>query len=264
MSDANPEPSLPGGVGPEPAQTHLDKLVAQLPDGALLYACLRDLLENGPIGTRGTPVVSRPSRSDILHYVAKWARSVGLTEQACLEWLTAYAQDVLKAISTSSLGAIRHNAKGVVKYIYRSGYPFNCDKEKNPLQCACEPHCPLYPQAPLPLPKIGVEPALTDESGRPRILGRIKDHYREQYEKSLVVMREMHAAGHKPAEIMERLNAENLPTKTGRKWKGPVLNQTLKRLLWATPKPPEGGAACPNPSPTSTGVGDSPSLGEGE
>jgi hypothetical protein len=238
-------PDSPGADGPKTAQAHWDKLVAQLPDNSLVYACLRDLLEHGPIGTRGTPVVSRPSRSVILHYLAKWARSVGLTEPACLEWLTAYAQDVLKAISTSSLGEIRHNVKGVVKYIYRSGYPFNCDKEKNPLQCVCDPQCPRYLQEPLPLPKIGVEPATTDESGRPRILGRIKDHYREQFEKSCAVILEMHAAGQKPAEIMERLNAENLPTKTGRKWKGPVLNQTLKRLLWASPKPAKGEASDP-------------------
>jgi hypothetical protein len=78
MSDALPEPALPAGVSPETARAHLDKLVAHLPDGVLVYACLRDLLEHGPIGTRGSPVVSRPSRSDITHYLAEWARSVGL------------------------------------------------------------------------------------------------------------------------------------------------------------------------------------------
>jgi hypothetical protein len=88
-SDTLPEPALPGGVSPEAARRQLDELRARLPADAPIYACLRDLFEHGPIGTRGDPVVSRPSRSDVTHYLAKWARSVGLTEEACFEWLSA-------------------------------------------------------------------------------------------------------------------------------------------------------------------------------
>ena len=142
-----------------------DKVVARLPDGAVVYPCLRDLWEHGPIGTRGIPVVSRPSRSYITHYLAKWARSIGMTEEACLEWLTAYALGALTVISKSSPGAIRHNTKGIVKYVYRIGYPFNCGKEHNVLQCRCDPQCPVYHQAEMPVPKPVI--ATTDANGNP-------------------------------------------------------------------------------------------------
>jgi len=242
MSAAFPEPGLPGGVSPETARACLDKLLPQLPDGALVYACLRDLFEHGPIGTRGEPVVSRPSRSAIVHYLAKWARSIGLSQEACLDWLTTYALGVLAAISTSSPGAIRHNVKGIVKYVYHIGYPFNCEKEHNPLHCRCDPQCPVYHQAEVPLPKPGslFGAGAAQEQGHPppQWIGRVKDHYREQYEKSLVVIREMRAAGQKPGDILERLNTEKLPTKTGRKWTNPTLSQTIKALERAAPGTP--------------------------
>jgi hypothetical protein len=232
MSDALPEPGLPGGVSPETARAQLDKLAALLPEGALVYACLRDLLEHGPIGTRGSPVVSRPSRSDIIHYLAKWARSIGLPQEVCLEWLTAYALGALAAISTSSPGAIRHNTKGIVKFVYRTGHPFNCGKEHNALHCRCEPQCPVYHQAEASLPKPAAVPAAADAEGNapPQWVGRVKDHYRERFEKSLAVIREMRAAGRKSTEIVERLNAEGLPTKTGRKWTSQALSGALKTV----------------------------------
>jgi hypothetical protein len=232
MRDALPEPALPAGVSPETTRAHLDKLLAQLPDGTLVYACLRDLLEHGPIGTRGSPVVSRPSRSAITHYLAGWARSIGLTQEACLEWLSAYALGVLAAISTSSPGGIRHNTKGIVKYAYRTGYPFNCGKEDNALRCRCDPQCPLYHKIQVPPPKPSAVPAAADAGGNelPQGVGRVKDHYRERFEMSLLVIREMRAVGQKSTEIVGRLNAENLPTKTGRKWTSPLLSQTMKSL----------------------------------
>jgi hypothetical protein len=177
-------------------------------------------------------VVSRPSRSDITHYLAEWARSVGLPQEACLEWLTAYALGVLAAISTSSPGTIRHNTKGIVKYVYRTGYPFNCGKEHNALQCRCDPQCPVYHQIQVPPPKPAAVPAAADAEGNglPQGVGRVKDHYLERFEKSLLVIREMRAVGQKSTEIVERLNAENLPTKTGRKWTNQILSQTMKTL----------------------------------
>ena len=233
MSDIIPENSLPDSVRPEAARGHLDKLMALVPDRTLAYACLRDLMEQGPVGTRGSPVPSRPSRSDITHYLAMWARSIGLSEESCLEWVTGYALGALAAISTSSPGAIRHNTKGIVKYIYRSGCPFNCAKERNALQCRCDPLCPIYPRVEVPVPKPSVAAAAAAEARRnepPQLIGRVKDRYREAYEKSLQAIREMQADGRKPAEIIERLNAENLPTKTGRKWTHQILSQAKKTL----------------------------------
>jgi hypothetical protein len=172
-------------------------------------------------------VVSRPSRSDIIHYLAKWARSIGLPQDVCLEWLTAYALGALAAISTTSPGAIRHNTKGIVKYVYRTGYPFNCGKEHNALHCRCDPQCPVYHQAEAPLPKPG---AGAEGDAPPQWLGRVKDRYRERFEKSLLAIREMRAAGRKSTEILERLNAEGLPTKTGRKWTSSTLSRALTTL----------------------------------
>jgi len=232
MSDALPTPGWGGNVSPEIDRANLDKLVAQLPEGGLLYACLRDLFEHGPIGTRGNPVVSRPSRSEITHYLASWSRSIGLPQEACLEWLTSYALSALKPISKSSPSAIRHNTKGIVKFVYLTGQPFNCGKENNSLHCRCDPQCRLYHQVEAPLPKPVPVPALadTEADGPSQRVGRVKDHHRENFEKSLTVMREMRASGKKSREIVERLNAENLPTKTGRKWTNSILNQTLKTL----------------------------------
>ncbi len=225
MSDTPPQPALPASPSPEAARAHLDNLLARLPGGTVVYDCLRDLLDHGPIGTRGSPAVSRPSRSVITHYLAGWARSVGLSEEACLEWLTAYALGVLAGISKSSTGAIRHNTKGIVKYVYRSGYPFNCGKEDNVLRCRCNPQCPVYSQAPVPLPTPVAAPTVPAQG-----FIRVKDRYRERFEKSMLVIREMLAEGRKAVEIVERLNAEELPTKTGRKWTGPMMSQTLKSL----------------------------------
>jgi hypothetical protein len=233
MSDALPESALPADACPKAAGIGGDSIAARFPKGAVIYACLRDLIEHGPIGTRGIPADSRPSRSVITHYLAAWARSIGLSEETCLEWLTVYALEVLAAISTSSAGAIRHNTKGIVKYVYRSGYPFNCGKEHNALQCRCDPQCPIYPQAPIPMPTPAAILAAAEAAagnGPPRPIGRIKDHHRERYEKALLVIREMRAAGRKSSEIIERLNAEGLPTKTGRKWTGSILTLAIKRL----------------------------------
>ena len=107
---------MAGGATPATDRGQLEKPAARLPEGAPVYACLRELFELGPVGTRGSPVVSRPSRSDITHFLAKWARAIGLSQKACLEWLTQYALGALAVISTSSPGAIRHNTKGIAKY----------------------------------------------------------------------------------------------------------------------------------------------------
>ena len=82
------------------------------------------------------------------------------------------------------------------------------------------------------MPKPAAVPAAADAEGNrlPQVVGRVKDHYRERFEKSLLVIREMRAAGRKSTQIVERLNAEGLPTKTGRKWTSQILSQTLKTL----------------------------------
>jgi hypothetical protein len=143
--------------------------------------------------------------------------------------------EVLAAISTSSLGAIRHNVKGIVKYIYRTAYPFNCAKEKNALHCRCDPQCPVYhlPDAPLPRQGVDPEPVLARKrrGDEPKgVVIPVKERYREQFEKSVAVIREMRAAGQKVSEILKRLNAESLPTKTGRQWRVHSLHETLRTL----------------------------------
>ena len=176
------------------------------------------------------------SRSEITHYLAKWSRSAGLSQEACLEWLTRYAVGVLGAISTSSPGAIRHNTKGIVKYVYQVAFPFNCGKEGNALRCRCDPQCRLYHQPEEPLPKPTAPPVLPPPTkvakpaqGAARI-GLVKDRYRERFEQSLAVIREMRGLGKRPAQMVERLNAEDLPTKTGRKWTVATLHQALNTL----------------------------------
>ena len=208
-----------------------DNITALLPARTLVYACLRELFD-GPVETRCKPAGSKRSRSEITHYLAKWARSVGMTQEACLEWLTPYALDVLVAISKSSPGAIRHNTKGIVKYVYGVGYPFNCGKEHNVLLCRCDSQCPVYHQSEMPVPKRVFVFPTTDAQGNKlrQWVGPVKAHYKEQYEKSLLVIREMHADGHRSTEIIERLNAENLPTKMGKKWTAPTLCLALKIL----------------------------------
>jgi len=261
MSNDVPKPAPPDGVPAENTRPDLGKLAARLPPGLPVYACLQDLFEHGPIGTRGGPAVDhRPSRSDITHYLAKWSRAAGLTQEAALEWLGAYALDVLAAISTSSAGAIRHNTKGIVKFVYQSGYPFNCAKEQNPLHCRCDPQCPVYAQPEQPLPRPAPVPAPArpgirakrkvaepapeaGEASTPQVWqGRVKDQYRERHEKALIVIQEMRAAGHKPGAILEHLNRESLPTKTGRKWTAALLYQAARPPGRAPSGPGAGGS----------------------
>ncbi len=239
---------MPVGVNPGAGRAHLEKLAARLADPALVYPCLRDLLENGPIGTRPTPVDGRrPSRHDILHFVCKWALSVGLSQEACVEWLTPYSVEVLKAISTSGLSAIRHNVKGVAKYIYGVEYPFNCGKEQNPIRCRCDPQCPVYhkPEVPprTPAELWAAEQARLAAAGLlPPVRYEVKKQYRQEYEKAVAIIQEMRAAGETLHKIVERLNAEKLPTITGRKWNISKVSLAIKRARGSpwTKRPPEG------------------------
>jgi hypothetical protein len=209
----------------ETACADMDQLLPQLADPGLLHACLRDLFEHGPGGTREGAEGPRPSRSDITHFLAKWSRYAGLSQEACLEWLTPYAVGTLGRISTSSPGAIRHNTKGIVKFVYRQSYPFNCGKEQNAARCRCDPQCRLYHQPETPRPKPSESPVQPLQAVLP-----VKERYRERFEQALSVIREMRGSGKKQREMVERLNAEGLPTRTGRKWTDSILSNTLRKL----------------------------------
>jgi hypothetical protein len=63
----------------------------------------------------------------------------------------------------------------------------------------------------------------------------VKQRYREQYLKAIAVAREKLAEGASLEEVAEHLNAQKLPTATGRKWNYGTIHRSLKQEDQAKP-----------------------------
>lgn len=208
----------------------LNKVVAGETD--VLFPCIQDLVTNGLVLSRFTEGTPAPNRQDVTHYLAAWFRFAGLEERACRDWLVVYCVDMLASMSKTSPSGIRHSTKSVVRYIYRSGVPFACQREENRFKAACHKGCPAYEgipgqataektevQAPTPLPRMEL-PAIP--------IPPVKDVYRDQFEVAMdIIMREV-GKGTTRNQILEILHQQGLKTRTGRKWNGPTLSREIK------------------------------------
>jgi hypothetical protein len=200
-------------------------------EGGPLFPCIEDLVGNGPNLARLQADGLIPNRQDMTQYLAAWGRSMGLKEDDCRAWLTDYAVSVLSAISRSSASRIRHSTKSNVRYIYRSEIPFVCGRELNPCRARCEPHCPVYEAMagktletelarikPRPVP-VPLEPALP-----------VKMRYRKEFEAALEMISAGLANGEPIRSLLERLQKQEMKTRTGRPWTEPTLRSEIKRL----------------------------------
>jgi hypothetical protein len=219
------------------ADIHAEKLKSLLQDDSSIYACVRDLLENGPTATAYWDANYRPSRSDITHYLAKWLKSINVAHARCLEWLSPYALDVLSVISKSSQSQIRHNTKSIIKYIYNSDVRFDCLSERNVIRARCEPDCPIYnmiPERPALAVGSSAVPGVTlsgteSEDAPETQTGRVKDGFREQFEKAMSYAREHLAKGLSTKRVLRLLNDEGFRTRTGKVWTASILGNELRK-----------------------------------
>jgi hypothetical protein len=216
---------------------HEAKLESLLEDGSRIYPCVRDLLESGPTSTAYSDENYRPSRSDITHYLAKWLKSINVAHSCCLEWLSPYALDVLSVISKSSQSQIRHNTKSIIKYVYNSDVRFDCSRERNVIRARCGADCPIYDTIPEP-PALAIgsrgipDVRLSDsESGDvPEIQPvRMKDGFREQFEKAMSYARDHLAKGLSTKRVVRLLNDEGFKTRTGKAWTTSILSNEVRK-----------------------------------
>ncbi len=222
--------SMPG------ENTHLRKIESLLKDRPSLFPCVRDLLENGVSGTAYADAGYKPSRQEITHYLAKWFRSVGLSQIDCQEWLIEYARDVLSAISSTSLSQIRHSTKSIVRYVYRSEVEFDCLREENVVRGLCRRDCPVYhmirsskQKERVPVPDTSFEAEQDAAEPEEKSVG-VRELYREQFEQAMGFVREQLANGVPTRRIVRLLNDKGFKTRTGKQWSVSILGNELRRL----------------------------------
>ncbi len=224
----------------------LDKLTALLGDlgEGVLFPCIQDLVANGLQTSRLSPAEGVPNRQDVTQFLAAWCRFVGLTENACREWLTDYAVAMLSSISKSSPSGIRHSTKSNLKYIYRNEVAFACGCEANQFRARCSDTCPVYEE--MKRKSVKGEGASAARTAHPDELAelppaRVKERFQEQFEVATeLVLREL-GKGTKKAAIVEILNQQGMKTRTGREWTVAIMSAEIRKL-------PSGMASPPRPS----------------
>jgi hypothetical protein len=222
--------SMPG------ENTHLRRIESLLKDRPSLFPCIRDLVENGVSGTAYADAGYKPSRQEITHYLAKWLRSVGVSQIDCQEWLIEYALDVLSAISSTSLSQIRHSTKAIARYVYRSEVEFDCWKEENVVRGLCRGDCPVYGvilnskrKERVPVPDESFEAEQDATEPEEKSVG-VRELYREQFEQAMGFVREQQANGLPTRRIVRLLNDKGFKTRTGKQWSVSILGNELRRI----------------------------------
>lgn len=204
-----------------------------------LFPCIRDLVANGLDLERFTDGDRIPSRQDITHYIAAWSKYVGLSSDECLEWMSEYCISVLSAISSSSKSQIRHSTKGIIKYIYKSDFTFNCLCEKNRFKATCDSKCSIYDEMSQianrneTLDIVESHKKVNDHLVSNEIVPQkrsIKDEHKEQFDKALEVARYQLKQGVSKKEIVSLLNDRGFKTRTGRDWSYSILGIELNKL----------------------------------
>lgn len=203
-----------------------------------IFPCIEDLVENGLDLTRFSSDGHSPSRQDVTQYIAAWFKYIGLSADACREWMSEYCVDVLSAISSSSRSRIRHSTKSNIKYIYASDTTFNCGCEENALKAACAPTCPIYEEMTQSAEESKV--ATTDKTYEIKPEDRVateiapsysvKEKHRGQFAEAMRIAQEHLEQRVSRKEIVSLLNERGFKTRTGRQWTSSILAGELKRL----------------------------------
>jgi hypothetical protein len=201
-----------------------------------IYLCMLDLLSNGIVAERFKAGESFPSRQDVTHFILAWLKHNSVSADNCRNWMIGYCERKLSPISSSSPSRIRHSTKSLIKYIYRSeDVSFDCGCEQNKLKAACEPNCPIYGEMKYKH-QVRIK-QLHDAVNyvRPKVqppaepLLRVRERYKEQFEKAMDVVR-----GHLDQvstldEMKRYLNDQGYKTRTGKPWTVPILHNELKK-----------------------------------
>lgn len=203
-----------------------------------LFLCVNDLVKNGLTLSRFSGEQRRPSRQDITQFIAAWFKYIGVSPDECREWMIEYCLDKLSVISSSSKSQIRHSTKSNIKYIYRSDVTFDCGCENNVFKAVCDRNCPVYDEMDEKYQERIAREAnksyeIITRPSKPEVMlppPLVKEQYKDQFEKALEVAINCRKQGDKIKKIVELLNAQDLKTRTGRKWTYPLLQNELKKL----------------------------------
>ena len=225
---------------------HLTTLQAQLGENSEQYffPCIIDLVTNGLCLERFNNDDRIPSRQDITQYLGAWSRHAGLSSDEAREWMIDYTTDRLSAISSSSKSQIRHSTKGNIKYIYNSEVTFACMCENNQFKASCNSTCSIYEKMTLKVKEEAIlraKAAQIDseiESYETRTDDRaeleiepiklsVKEEYKEQLEKAMVIAKEQWKKSISYSKIVNSLNASGFKTRTGRVWSITTLRREL-------------------------------------
>ncbi|HDZ89336.1 MAG TPA: hypothetical protein ENH37_01495 [Deltaproteobacteria bacterium] len=217
-----------------------------------IYPCIFDLLTNGVVPSRFRPEESFPTRQDVTHFILAWLKHCDVPADRCGNWVMDYCVDELSRISSSSPSRIRHSTKSLIKYIYgTSDLPFDCGCEQNGLKAACDPDCPVYHEMKTRFEtrrqrlsdNVNYLPPKLETSVEPPPL-RVRDRYREQFEKAMEVVRGELDQGSSVDEIKRYLVERGYKTRTGKPWTVCTLrNEIKKHGLRTVRKRGPGGAS---------------------
>jgi len=214
-------------------QSAINKILEGI-NSKYLFPCIEDII-SGRIESKSPPAISdRFSRQDVTQYLGVWFKYIGVSKEACQEWMIEYAVQVLSKISSSSHSRIKHSTKSNLKYIYKSDISFDCGCENNIFKASCNQNCPIYKEM---FDKYKERNVLRSRqtyeikpiSNRDEVeQSSIKDVYKEQFEKALETAIEYVEKGISKQEIVKSLNTQDFKTRTGKKWSYSTLLNELK------------------------------------
>jgi hypothetical protein len=177
--------------------------------------------------------------------LARWSRSVELSEAECLEWLMPYCCEVLALTSKSGPSLIRHGTKANTRWVYKSNLPFDFEAAIRAMPQPAQPIPAYMPLFAVWWHELGEAKQRARDAYVPPVflpVLPVKQRHKEAFQKALAFARAREAEGETATRIVELLNAEGLPTATGRKW----TLSNLVRALRQNPLPSE--PAAPNTS----------------
>lgn len=189
-----------------------------------LFACIEDLALNGVDPKRFSGEEFMPTRQDATQFILKWFHHIGVPPNECRNWMIGFAVDVLSEISASSASRIRHSTKSNMKFVYKSGVPFECGCEENFFKARCDSDCLLYEEmhrlAKRKKKKVHnwevdhskmAPPAFTPPPS-------LKEKFKEQFDEAMKLVAERVEQGLELKAVLELLHEKDFKTRTGKKW----------------------------------------------
>jgi Recombinase len=175
-----------------------------------------------------------PNRVLLTEMLGRWSKYAGLSEAESIEWLMPFNCEVLALTSKTDPSGIRHGTRCNTRWVYNSNYLFDFEAFVRDLPETAFQNTPPY----MPVFAkwwdllLEAKQKARDSYVPPVFELRlpVKQRYREQFLKSIAVAREKLAEGASMEETAEFLNAQKLPTATGRKWNYGTLRRSLKQL----------------------------------